>query len=73
MGNSIDNEPGRTRNETSRKDQDKKDRQSFPMGSIDSRAGESSQSKDSRLLAPIQEIRSRGFRQFDEQPIVRQP
>ena len=51
--------------EASREDQDTEQRQSFPM------VGENSQSRESRPLAPVQEIRSRGF-QFAEQTIVRQ-
>jgi len=43
----------------------------FPMGSVDSRVGEKSQSRESRPLAPVQEIR--GFQLFNEQPIVGQP
>jgi len=47
--------------------------QSFPMGSIYNTVGESSQSRESRPLASVLEIRSRGFQLFDEQPIVHQP
>jgi len=53
----MDNEPGRTRDEVSREDQDEENRQSFHMGSIESTVGESSQSKESRPLATVQEIR----------------
>jgi len=35
----MDSEPGRTRNEVSREDQDTEDRQSFPIGSIDKHGG----------------------------------
>ena len=69
----MDKEPGGTRDEASRDNQDVKERQSFPMGSVDSMVGESSQSRESRTLAPVQEIRSRGIQLFHEQPIVRQP
>jgi len=48
-GNSVDKEPGRTRDEASCEDQDIEARQSFPMGSIDSTMGESSPSRGSRL------------------------
>jgi len=65
-GNSTDSELGRTRDEASREDQDTEHRQSFPIGSIDSTVGESSQSKDSWPLAPVQEILSRGLQLFDE-------
>jgi len=42
------------------------------MDSNDNTVGKSSLSRESLLLAPVQEIRSRGFQLFDEQPIVRQ-
>jgi len=68
-------EPRGTRDEASREDQDVKDRQSFPPGSIDSTVDESSQRGEWRPLAPVQEIQSRGLELdlFDEQPIVREP
>jgi len=72
MANSVDMKPGRTGNEVSRQIQDTEARQLFPMGSVDSTVGENSQSRESRHLAPVQEIRSRGFQLFDEQPVVRQ-
>jgi len=67
--------PGRT-HEASRAVQDMEECYSFPMGSVDSAVCENSQSRESRLLAPVEEIRSRGFQLVDEQPIVhsqRQP
>jgi len=70
MVNSMDREPGRARNDASRKDQNTEDRRPFPMGSIDSTVGESSQNKESWPLAPVQVIRKRGFQLFDEQSIV---
>jgi len=69
----MDSELGRTHDKASRADQDTKDRQSFPMGSVDSAVGESSQSKESRPLSSVEEIRCRGFQLFDERPIVREP
>ena len=64
----MDKEPGRTRDVASRENQDVEERQSFPTGSIDSTVGENSQNRESRTLAPVQEIWSRGFYLFDEQP-----
>jgi len=61
VGNSMDSEPGRTRDEASRGDQDEEDRQSFRMGSINSTVDASSQSRELRPLALVQEIRSRDF------------
>ena len=72
MGNLVDMEPG-IRDEASREIQDMKAYQSFPMGLVDSAVGESSQNRESRPLAPVQEIRSSGFQLFDEQAIVRHP
>jgi len=72
MGNSMDSKPGRTRDEASRGDQDMEDRQSFPMGLIECAVSESNQSRKSRPHVPVQEIWSRGFQLFDDQPIVRQ-
>jgi len=74
MGNSKDSELVRTRDEASREDRDKEDRQSFSMGSTDSTVGKSSQRDESRPLALVQEIRSRVFHLFYEQPCnIRQP
>jgi len=61
MGNSVDKEPGRTHDEASREEQDMEERQLFLIGSIDSTVGENSLSRESRPLAPVQEIWSRGF------------
>jgi len=73
LENLIDMEPNRTRDEASRENRDMEPRQSFPMGSVDSTVGENSQSRELRSIAPVQEIRSRGFQLFDEQPILCQP
>jgi len=69
----MDSEPGGTHDEVSREDQEMETRQSFLMGSMDSTVGDSSQSSESWPLASVQEIQSRVFQLFDEQPIVRQP
>jgi len=60
---SADSEPGigRTLVEASKEDQGMGDRQSFPIGLIDSMVVEISRSRESRPLAPAKEIRSRGF------------
>ena len=67
--------PGRTHDEGRTENQDMKECQSFPMGSIDSTVGESSHSREPRPMEPFQEILSRGFQLFDEQQqlTVRQP
>jgi len=50
----MSSEPGRTRGEANREGHDTKDRESFPMGLIDSTVGENSQREESRPLAPVQ-------------------
>ena len=47
VGNSVDMELGRTRDEVSREIQDMEARQSFPMGSVDSSLSENSQNRES--------------------------
>jgi len=47
MGNSINSEPDRTRDEASREDQDMEERQSLLVGSIDSTVGENSHRRES--------------------------
>jgi len=68
-------EPGRTHDEVNRENEDRTQRQSFPIGSMGSKVGENSQSRELRPLAmtPVQEIRSSRFQLFDEQPTVHQP
>jgi len=69
----MSSESGRTHNEVSREHKNMEDRQSFPIGSIDSTVGDSSQRGESRPRAAEQEIWSRGFQLFYAQPIARQP
>jgi len=47
MGNLVSSEPCRARDDVSREGHDMEDRQSFPMGSIDSMVGEGSQRGES--------------------------
>jgi len=68
----MDSVPGRTRDKASREVNDMEECQLFPMGSKDS-AVSGSKSEELWPLSPVQEIRSRGFQLFDEQPNVRQP
>jgi len=52
----MDSEPRRTRDEVSREVQDMQECQPFPMGSIDNSVGENRQSRESQLLALVQNI-----------------
>jgi len=45
MANSIDIEPGRTRDKASKENQDRTECQSFPTGSVDSAVGDNSRSQ----------------------------
>jgi len=51
VDNSIDSEPGRTRNETNVEEQESEHHQRFPMGSMDSAMSKNSQRRELRLFA----------------------
>jgi len=53
----MDSGPGITRDEASRENQDMEERQSFPMGLIESTVGENSQSRELLPWRPFKKFR----------------